>query len=64
MQRTDLVDIQKRMAGLWVAVLDGEVVAAAVNPNDLFLRLKTNDIVGATVFRCPDEHESELVGLG
>lgn len=53
-----------RFAGVWVAILEGEVVAARPTPWALLMELHERDIVGATVMRSPDEDAVELVGLG
>lgn len=64
MSTVNLVEIQKKWAGLWVAVKDGEVVESRPTAHALVFALKDRDIVGATVFRCPSDDEAELVGLG
>jgi PII-like signaling protein len=64
MAQIKLADIQREWAGLWVAVKDGKVVDARESAHALVLSLKSRDIEGATVLRCPSEGERELVGLG
>lgn len=59
-----IVDIQRERAGYWVAVKDGKVVEARENPHMLVMRLRELGIEDAAIFRCPDAHEPELVGLG
>jgi len=58
------VEIQRRYAGLWVAVKDGVVVETRTTPDALVLALRQRDIVGTVIFRCAAEDEAELVGLG
>lgn len=62
--RVRVVDIQRQYPGLWVAVKGGEVVAAEETPYMLVMRLHEKGIEDASIFRCPAEHEPELVGLG
>lgn len=54
--------------GRWVAVKDGEVVAAAETMDRLILTLQESqrgeNVRNATILRVPAEHEAELVGLG
>lgn len=54
--------------GRWVAVKDGDVVAAAETMDRLLLTLQESQqgasVRNATIFRVPAEHEAELVGLG
>lgn len=54
--------------GRWVAVKDGEVVAAAETMDRLILTLQESQrgesVRNATILRVPAEHEAELVGLG
>lgn len=57
-------EIQRAYAGFWVAVRDGNVVAAWDNPYGLVQRLRELQIEGATIMRCPALDEPELVGLG
>jgi hypothetical protein len=60
----DLADIQRQYHGLWVAVKNGAVVDTRANPYLLTLSLRERHIDGAAIFRCPEVHEPELVGLG
>lgn len=54
--------------GRWVAVKDGEVVAAAETMDQLIMALRDSqrgpEVRNATILRVPGEHEAELVGLG
>lgn len=55
------------LEGKWVAVKDGEVVAADDTMDGLLLRLHESQRPGvrnATVLRVPPRDEPELVGLG
>jgi hypothetical protein len=58
------VDIQREYPGLWVAVLNGEVIAARSSPHALVFELREHGITDATVFRSRADSEPELVGLG
>lgn len=60
----EMAEIQRDNPGLWVAVKNGEVVAAWEHPYGLYMKLEEQGIVDATVFRCPRHDEPELVGLG
>lgn len=51
-------------AGMWVAVLDDQVVEVRESPWALLMALHDRDIVGATVMRAPEGDAVELVGLG
>jgi hypothetical protein len=57
-------EIQREYPGMWVAVRDGEVIAARETPHRLALDLRERGITDATIFRAPAENEPELVGLG
>lgn len=57
-------EIFRRYAGMWVALKHGVVVDARMSAHELHLGLHEMDIRDATVIRCPDVSEPELVGLG
>jgi len=59
-----LAEIQRQNPGLWVAIHDGEVIAASRTPYDLHSQLHERAMPNATIVRCPDANEPELVGLG
>ncbi|MGZ5297541.1 MAG: DUF5678 domain-containing protein, partial [Actinomycetota bacterium] len=50
--------------GRWVALKDGEVIAAQDTFDHLYRYLHANQIRGATIVRAPAEGEPEMVGLG
>jgi len=56
----------KWVALKWVALKEGEVIAAADNSDALFMQLRAKKIRNASVLRVPtqQEHRAELVGLG
>ena len=62
--RMAYAEVQREYPGLWVAVKNGDVVAARLTPHALVLELEERGIKDATVFRTPAEEEPELVGLG
>jgi hypothetical protein len=71
MAANEPVDLASRLQGFqgkWVAVKDGEVVAAAETMDRLLLTLHESQrgpaVRNATILRVPAEHEAELVGLG
>jgi hypothetical protein len=57
-------EIQREYPGMWVAVRDGEVIAARETPHRLALELRESGINDATILRAPAENEPELIGLG
>jgi hypothetical protein len=59
-----LAEIQRQNPGLWVAIHDGVVIAASRTPYDLHAQLHQREMPNATIVRCPDVNEPELVGLG
>lgn len=59
-----VADIQQQYPGLWVAVVDGQVIDARDNPHSLAVALHGRGVADATIFRCPAVDEPELVGLG
>lgn len=54
----------REMPGKWVAVKDGEVVAARETPDQLLSELRRRGVRGARILRAPGEGDVELVGLG
>lgn len=62
--KTTVADIQRRYPGLWVAVVDGQVIDARENPHALAVALHDRGVADATIFRCPAVDGPELVGLG
>lgn len=60
-KRTELL---QGFAGKWVAVKEGEVIAAQETPDALYAHLHGKRITGATLIRVPDDEEPEMVGLG
>lgn len=66
MEPLRLSKLLRGFEGKWVALKDGQVVAAAENPDALFKRLRSKQIRDASVLRVPTEQErqAELVGLG
>lgn len=64
----DLAGSLRGFEGRWVAVKDGDVIAAAETMDRLLLTLHESQrgasVQNATVLRVPAEHEAELVGLG
>jgi hypothetical protein len=51
-------------AGMWVAVVDGEVRAASPTSSDLVYEMKKRDIRNATVEYVPTPSDGVKVGLG
>lgn len=60
----DLSEALRSCPGMWVALLNGEMVEVRPTPYALVKALHERDIVEATIIRAPDVHEPELVGLG
>ena len=59
-----LTDALEGYEGRWVALKDGEVIAAQDTFDHLYHYLHANQIRGATIMRAPAEGEPEMVGLG
>ena len=57
-------DQLREFAGQWVAIRDGEVVAAAETPDRLLMHLRDKKWDDASIVRAPAEGEAVLVGLG
>jgi hypothetical protein len=66
MEPLRLSEMLHGLEGKWVALKDGQVIAAADNADALFKRLHSKKIRDASVLRVPteQEHQAELVGLG
>jgi hypothetical protein len=64
LEPTPLTDALKGLEGKWVALKNGEVIAANETPDALYRDLHARQIRGTTILRVPDEHEPEMVGLG
>jgi hypothetical protein len=66
MKPLPLPELLRGLEGKWVALRNGEVIAAADTSDALFKRLRAKRIVDAAVLRVPTEldHGTELVGLG
>jgi len=50
--------------GKWVALLDGEVVAASESPYDLSAKLREAGVKNASIIRAPGADEPEMVAFG
>jgi hypothetical protein len=50
--------------GKWVAIRDGQVIAAFETFDAVYEYLHSKREVGATILRVPAENEPELVGFG
>jgi hypothetical protein len=64
MKPARVADDLEGLAGQWVAVKGGKVVAAGPTPDAVGMRLRSKQIRGATILRVPAEGEPELVGIG
>ena len=64
MEPIRIADDLEGLAGQWVAVKDGKVVAAGNTPDAVGMQLRSKRIRGATILRVPAEGEPELVGIG
>ncbi len=62
--KTTVAEIQQQYPGLWVAVVDGQVIDSRENPHALAVALLNHGVAVATILRCPAVDEPELVGLG
>lgn len=54
----------RQFAGRWVAIRDGDVIAAFETFDRLYEDLHSRKESGATILRVPAENEPELVGFG
>lgn len=59
-----ITELMRQCPGKWVAVRANEIVEVRDTMDQLVLALADRDITDATIIRAPQEHESELVGLG
>lgn len=59
-----LADALRGLEGKWVALQNGEVIAASDTADGVYRDLHARQIRGTTILRVPDEHEPEMVGLG
>jgi hypothetical protein len=59
----DIASAIRGVPGKWVAVKDGQLVAAAETPDALYMHLHQQKIRGATILRAPAEDEPEMVGM-
>ena len=64
MEPLRVADDLEGLAGQWIAVKDGKVVAAGPTPDAVGMKLRSKQIRGATILRVPAEGEPELVGIG
>ena len=64
MKPARIADDLEGLAGQWVGVKDGKVVAAGPTPDAVGMKLRSKRIRGATILRVPAEGEPELVGIG
>jgi len=64
MQPVSLAEGIELLPGLWVAVLQGQVVEAGRTPDQVVESLHRRNIRGAAIVRMPSERDVELVGLG
>lgn len=54
----------REYAGLWIAVLDGKVVAAGDSPDKVFWELNERNLPDASITRVPDPALGVHVGMG
>ncbi len=59
-----LSELMHECPGKWVGLRNGEIIEVRETFDAVVLALHERDIMDATILRSPDEHESELVGLG
>jgi hypothetical protein len=52
------------LAGMWVAIKDGQVIEAGRTPDAVGMKLRARRIRGASILRVPAEGEPDLVGIG
>jgi hypothetical protein len=52
------------LAGMWVAIKDGEVVEVGRTPDAVGMKLRARQIRDAAILRVPGEGEPDLVGIG
>jgi hypothetical protein len=64
MKPVRIADDLEGLAGQWVAVKNGKVVAAGPTSDAVGMKLRSKRIRGATILRVPAEGEPELVGIG
>lgn len=59
-----LAALLHQVPGKWVALRNGEIIAAGDTFDQVVIRLDADGVTDATVIRSPGEGEAELVGLG
>ena len=59
-----IADLLEGFEGNWVAIKDGQVVAARSTPDALHMEIRGTDKADALILRVPDHNEPELVGFG
>lgn len=59
-----IADLVRGFEGNWVAIKDGDVVAARPTPDALHMEIRGTDKADALILRVPDHDEPELVGFG
>jgi hypothetical protein len=59
-----LSELMHECPGKWVALRNGEIIEVRETFDAVVFALHEQGITDATILRSPEEHESELVGLG